>query len=96
MVSSFGRSAAPRSWRVRVRCLLTVSALVASSAGASVFLSRDDALRLAFGDGAKIERTTVFLTDDQIELARALAGAHVEIEHALVTRWIATKWSMWN
>jgi FMN-binding domain len=50
-------------------------------AAAKVFLSVDEALALAFPE-ARVERTTVYLTDEQVHRAAALAGA--EIPGALV------------
>ena len=91
MVSLFGRSTHPRPSAARAVALLAVAVLVVSTATARVFLSRDEALRLAFGEDAEVERTSVFLTDDQIERARELAGPTVDVEHALVTRWIGTR-----
>jgi hypothetical protein len=59
--------------------LLLVSA--AQPAAARVFLSTDEALRLAFPECA-IERATIFLTAEQMARAEELAGG--EIESALV------------
>jgi len=66
--------------------LLTL-AWVATDVGAGVYLSRDEALRLAFGDKA-VERTSVFLTEGQLARARELAGDDAEIRSALVTRFV--------
>jgi hypothetical protein len=60
---------------------------VATDVGAGVYLSRDEALRLAFGDKA-VERMSVFLTEDQLARAQELAGDDVEIRSALVTRFV--------
>jgi len=66
--------------------LLTVAWAV-TDMGAGVYLTRDEALRLAFGDDA-IERTSIFLTDSQLKRAQELAGDGVEIQSALVTRFV--------
>lgn len=61
---------------------------LASSVPAKVFLTVDEALRLAF-PGASLERHTAFLTEAQTAAARALAG--VEIPTAMVTYYIARR-----
>ena len=75
----------------RIRFVLPALVLVATLADARVFLSRDQALQVAFGEGADVTRGTVFLTQDQLERARGLAGDQVEIESALVTSWIGAR-----
>lgn len=45
---------------------------------AQVFLTKDEALKRAFGPSASIERRTVFLTDEQVEQIRKRAKAKVE------------------
>lgn len=62
--------------------------LAGGCAHAAVFLTQDKALELAFGAGAAVERQTAFLTQAQVERARALAGAGIEIASALVTRYV--------
>ena len=64
---------------------------LASPASAKRLLDRDEALRLAFGANARIERQASFLTDEQVRRARALAGDGVRIESALVTRYLGTR-----
>ncbi len=54
---------------------------------ARVFLTQDQALRLAFAEAA-VERQARFLTEPQLARARELAG--VEIPSALVARYVAT------
>jgi hypothetical protein len=75
----------------RMLFVLPALVLVATVADARVFLSRDQALQVAFGEGADVTRSTVFLTQDQLELARGLAGDQVEIASALVTSWIGAR-----
>jgi len=53
---------------------------------ASVLITVEEALELAFPD-VEITRETVFLTDDQIRIAAATS--ELEIEDAMVTRFIA-------
>jgi hypothetical protein len=74
-----------RTLRV-LTCALALA--TATTAGARVLLTQEQALRLAFGD-AKVERQARFLTDAQLTRARTLAG--VPVESALVTRYAATR-----
>lgn len=53
---------------------------------ATVFLTVDEALELAF-PGCRVERKTVYLTDEQVARARELAGGGVE--SALVHPYVA-------
>lgn len=68
--------------------ILVAAALlaIAGRAEGKAFLSQDQALRLAFGEGATSEKKTAFLTEAQLARARELAGADVEVSSALVTR----------
>ena len=59
---------------------------LAGRAEAKAFLSPEQALRLAFGEGASTEKKTAFLTQAQLARARELAGPGVEVTSALVTR----------
>jgi hypothetical protein len=68
--------------------LLLALASAGAEVAAEVYLSRDEALRLAFGDEA-LEREAVFLTHSQLARARELAGDGVEIRGALVTRFVS-------
>jgi FMN-binding domain len=65
-----------------VVALSLLAAMLAAPAGAKVFLSVDEALRLAF-PGCRVERHTAYLTPAQLAKARELAG--VEVASALVT-----------
>lgn len=67
------------------------AAASASPAWAKLFLSQPQALQAAFGSGAAIERQPRFLTPAQVERARALAGAGVRVEGALVTRYLGRR-----
>lgn len=51
--------------------------LLASSFG-QVYLTRDEALHLAFPEGTRVERKTLFLSDEQVERIQQLAKARVE------------------
>ncbi len=72
----------------RRAALLIVSLAAAAPAGAKVFLTQDEALKLAF-PGAAIERQTVFLTDTEVREAAALSGG--PRPSALVVAYVATK-----
>ncbi len=65
------------------------TALVAAAAGAKVFLTREEALRLVF-PGATIERRTAFLTESQRRQIRDLSGQS-DLPAALATFYVATK-----
>jgi hypothetical protein len=67
--------------RRNLRWILYLAALAAGPVAAKVFLTADEALRLAF-KGCPVERKAVFLTADQLARARQLAGS--EIKSALV------------
>ncbi len=75
------------SSRKALRALL-VLALAAVPAAAKVFLTVDEALKLAFPD-CQVERKTAYLTADQVRRARELSG--VEVPSALVTYYTARR-----
>ncbi len=72
-----------------VVCLVSVLVVAGAESVAEVYMTRDEALRSAFG-GARIEREAVFLTAGQLERARDLAGDGIEIKGALVAQYVAT------
>lgn len=65
-------------------------ALRAAAAEAKVFLTQQEALRLAFPAGTQVERKTAFLTPQQQEAARRLSGAD-HPSSALVTYYVGTR-----
>ena len=69
-------------------CAALLLALVAAPAAAKVFLSVDEALKLAFPQ-CKVERKTAYLTPEQMKRAREIAG--VEVPSALVTYHVAIR-----
>jgi len=71
-----------------IRCLALALSIAGVESRAEVYMTRDEALRLAFGD-VDVRREAVFLTDEQLARARELAGDKVEIKAALVTRYVA-------
>jgi Na+-translocating ferredoxin:NAD+ oxidoreductase RnfG subunit len=72
----------------RALAALLLTALAAAPAAAKVFLSVDEALKLAFPD-SKVERKTAYLTAEQVRRARELSG--VEVSSALVTYYVARR-----
>lgn len=72
----------------RRAAFLIVFLAAAAPAAAKVFLTQDEALKLAF-PGAAIERRTVFLTDAEAREAAALSGG--PRPSALVVAYVATK-----
>lgn len=60
----------------------------APAASSKVFLTVEEALRLAF-PGCEIERRTVYLTEEQKQAAQELA--RVELESSIVRPYVATK-----
>lgn len=67
--------------------LVLAGAWAAGPAWTRVFLDQDQALRLAFGSGAAVDRVSLFLTEPQVVRARSLAGPDVPIESALLVRY---------
>ncbi len=63
--------------------------LAAATLGGKVFLTQEEALKLAF-PGAKVERRTAFLTEAQQKEAKKLSGDD-ELPPALASYYVATK-----
>lgn len=55
--------------------LILAIAALGTPAGARVYLGRDEALGLAFGDPARAERKTAYLTDEQAAAIEEAAGS---------------------
>lgn len=95
------RGGAPVQWRRAGRgAARTLVMLLAAGCGAAALspagaaqlrLTRDEALRLAFPPPAEIERRTAFLTEEQVEQARELAGDGVEVEDRVVTYYVGVR-----
>jgi Na+-translocating ferredoxin:NAD+ oxidoreductase RnfG subunit len=76
--------------RRRAGVTLLAAALVFPwSAAAAVYLTQDDAIKLAFA-GAAVERRTVFLTPERQEEVRKLAGSD-HVPDALVVAYVGTR-----
>ncbi len=68
---------------------LAILLATAPSSGARVLLTQDEAIRLVFPAGTKVDRKTTFLKPAELERAKALAG--VPITSSLVTSFVGTK-----
>jgi Na+-translocating ferredoxin:NAD+ oxidoreductase RnfG subunit len=73
-----------------VVCAL-LSALAPRGAPAQIRLTQQQALRLAFPEPATIERHTAFLSEEQLERARRLAGTDVSLDGRVVTYYVAAQ-----
>lgn len=69
--------------------MLAAAVVLSAAAGAEAQgLTQDEALRLAFPVPATVERRTAFLSDAQLDSARALAGKGVEVGQRIVTYYV--------
>ena len=74
----------------RARAAIAAAVLLAAAAaGAKVFLTAEEALKLAF-PGATIERKTAFLTEAQQKAVQKLSGDE-ELPSALESYWVGTR-----
>ena len=78
-----------RRRRTSAAALAGLLALAAQAAG-KVFLTQQEALRLAFPAGVSVERRTAFLTEAQQQEARKLARSE-SLPEALVTYYVVVK-----
>lgn len=69
----------------------TLAAPAPVPAAAQARLTQQQALRLAFPEPGSIERRTAFLSEDQLERARRLAGPGVEITGGIVTYYVGER-----
>jgi hypothetical protein len=70
--------------------LVLLGLMVSGAVFGTVLVTQDEALSLAF-PGARVERHTAYLDEEQMEEARSLAGRHVEILRAMVPYYLAVK-----
>lgn len=68
--------------------LVVLWACLARPLHGQVFLTQEEALRLAFPEPATIERSTAYLGEADLEAARRLAGSDVEIHQRVVTYYV--------
>lgn len=84
----------PGLWSGEVSRFLWAAALLAAVWAApaptvgQTLLTQDEALALAFPAPSRVERETAYLTEDQLERARELAGEGVEIDQGIVTFYV--------
>lgn len=72
-----------------VLVLVTVGTLLpARRASAQVLMTQEEALALAFPAPTTVERKTAYLSDAQLERARELAGADVDIDQSIITYYV--------
>lgn len=64
-------------------------ALIPRGMAAQLSLTQEEALALAFPPPATITRRTAFLTEEQLALARRLAGPEASVDHGVVTHYVA-------
>ncbi len=81
-------AALPSPRRVGLVLALAGVAGAAVPASAQVRLSQDEALRLAFGPPATVERRTAFLSEADLATARTRAGRDVELTQRVVTYYV--------
>ena len=65
-----------------------MAAWLAGAAQGRVLVTQEEALRLVFGEGARVQRRTAFLDEEQLAAARSLAGAGSPITSALVPHYV--------
>lgn len=86
-----GRRAAVPSTVVVLLAVTALAVLAPEDAAAQAMLTQQEALRLAFGEDAEIERRTAFLEPTEVERAGELAGSGVDVEELLVTHYVARR-----
>lgn len=70
---------------------LVATAAAPSPARAQLFLTQEEALRLAFPEPAEIERRTAYLGDEELARARERAGPGVEVDRGVVTYYVGSR-----
>jgi len=71
--------------------VLLLAALAPPAARAQVLMTQEEALEVAFPPPARVERRTAYLTETQLERARALAAPDVEVEQTVVTHYVGMR-----
>jgi hypothetical protein len=61
------------------------------AARAKVFLTREQALELAFGREADVSRETAYLSEEQLDRARSLAGPGIDVRTAMIPRYVGRR-----
>lgn len=70
---------------------LGLAGAVSLPAAAQAVLTQQEGLRLAFPEPATIERRTAYLTDAEVDSARARAGAGVDVGLAVVPYYVGVR-----
>ena len=66
------------------------ASLKSETAFAQLRMTQPEALRLAFPEPLLLERKTAFLDEEQLAVAQELAGSDVEVDHSVVTYYVAS------
>lgn len=83
-------AAAPQRFAGKALAALGIALCAAGGAPARVFLTQEEALRLAFSPGVTVERRTAFLTEVERQQARRLARSEAA-PGALVTYYVGLR-----
>ena len=60
-------------------------------AAGQLFLTQEEALELAFGVDATVERRTAYLSEEQVARIESLDGSDGELDERVVTHYVATR-----
>lgn len=75
--------------RFILACVFIGGWATATVAIAQVSMTQQEALELAFPPPLEVQRRTAFLSEEELERARLLAGEEVEIDQRVVTHYLA-------
>ncbi|MDX1673548.1 MAG: FMN-binding protein [Longimicrobiales bacterium] len=79
-----------RTFLLPATVLVAIAAL-AGPAAAQTLMTQEEALALAFPGDTVVERRTAYLSPAQLDRARELAGAAVDIEQTIVTYYVGRR-----
>lgn len=82
------RAASARFGAVLAGLLIAGSA--AGPASGQTLMTQDEALALAFPGDTSVERRSAYLSEDQLDRARRLAGDDVDIDQSIVTYYVGS------
>ena len=83
--------ASSRPSLARWPALALLAGLAASPLGAQTLMTQEEALAVAFPVPVEVERRTAYLSEEQLDRVRELAGAGVDIESGIVTYYVGTR-----
>ena len=69
---------------------LLVAVSVAGPASGQTLMTQEEALALAFPGDTVVERRSAYLTEDQLDRARRMAGDDVDIDQTIVTYYVGS------